>query len=95
MPKIIEEDQEDKIRKKVRKLLEKQAKDGDKYLKFVVALPLIGAIALSVLGAINYEYDLQFDTTKFINFTYTHDGNCVVILGKSFCQCNPGWTGTY
>ena len=36
-------------------------KDVKKYIIFVLALPLIGAIGLSVYGAVNYEFNLRFD----------------------------------
>ena len=39
-------------------------KDVKKYVIFVLALPLIGAIGLSIYGALNYEFDLKFDKTE-------------------------------
>ena len=39
-------------------------KDVKKYVIFVLALPLIGAIGLSVYGALNYEFNLRFDKTE-------------------------------
>ena len=39
-------------------------KDVKKYVIFVLALPLIGAIGLSVYGALNYEFKLRFDKTE-------------------------------
>ena len=39
-------------------------KDVKKYVIFVLALPLIGVIGLSVYGALNYEFDLRFDNTE-------------------------------
>ena len=39
-------------------------KDVKKYVIFVLALPLIGAIGLSTYGALNYEFNLQFDKTE-------------------------------
>lgn len=34
-------------------------KDAKKYLIFVLALSLIGAIGLSIYGALNYEFELE------------------------------------
>ena len=64
------EDYEDYYeREYIRKQLEKRAKDGEKYLIFVVALPLIGALGLSFFGAMNYKYNFgaistPVDTTQ-------------------------------
>jgi hypothetical protein len=41
----------------LRKRIQEQEKSGQKYVIFVVALPLIGVIGLSILGALNYEYN--------------------------------------
>ena len=46
-----ESDQEEYDLKDIRKHLQKRAKGGQKYLIFVVALPLIGALSLSLYGA--------------------------------------------
>ena len=37
----------------LRKRIQEQEKSGQKYLTFVVALPLIGVIALSILGGLH------------------------------------------
>ena len=50
----------------IRKHLEERAKDGQKYFIFVVALPLIGALGLSLFGAMNYKYNFQFDTPTWV-----------------------------
>ena len=39
-------------------------KDVKKYIIFVLALPLIGAVGLSIYGALNYEFDLKFVKTE-------------------------------
>ena len=36
-------------------------KDARKYVIFVLALPVIGAIGLSIYGALNYEFNLNFE----------------------------------
>ena len=36
-------------------------KDARKYVIFVLALPVIGAIGLSIYGALNYAFDLNFE----------------------------------
>ena len=53
-------DQDDTELKKFRKTIEAAEKDGQKYIIFVVALPLVGAIGLSILGALNYNNNFPF-----------------------------------
>jgi len=36
-------------------------KDAKKYVIFVLALPVIGAIGLSIYGALNYALNLNFE----------------------------------
>ena len=36
-------------------------KDARKYVNFVLALPVIGAIGLSIYGALNYALNLNFE----------------------------------
>ena len=36
-------------------------KDARKYVIFVLALPVIGAIGLSIYGALNYAFNLNFE----------------------------------
>ena len=36
-------------------------KDARKYVNFVLALPVIGAIGLSIYGALNFAFNLNFE----------------------------------
>jgi len=62
------------------KRFEEFQKDVKKYIIFVLALPLIGAVGLSIYGALNYEFDLQFDKT-------------VTLPSSNITSCKPGWYG--
>ena len=42
-------------------------KDAKKYLVFVVALPLIGAIGLALYGALSYEYGMNTSQTEIFS----------------------------
>ena len=41
-------------------------KDAKKYLVFVVALPLIGAIGLALYGALSYEYGMNSNPMEIL-----------------------------
>ena len=63
-----ENDKEENARLEIiRKNIDIAEKDLQKYLIFVVFLPLIGAIGLSILGALNYKQNFQFGSIKSPN----------------------------
>ena len=80
----------------LRKRIQKQEKSGQKYLIFVVALPLIGVISLSILGALNFQYNLFEGTKPIVDCSSDpceNGGFCTNVDNHFDCQCQPGWYG--
>ena len=86
--KLIEEDeQEQNIRLEIiRKSIDIAEKELQKYLIFVVVLPLIGAIGLSILGALNYKHNFQFGSINSADEKHLIDSQEL-----SGIEVNDGW----
>ena len=60
-------------------------KDAKKYLVFVVALPLIGAIGLALYGALSYEYGMNSKHMEELPNSAEGRINTKIIM----CSSNP------